>query len=176
VAAERAQSSLVIAVPEAEPVVARHRQLLDASAALGAPAHVTVLFPFVPTAGLDEPTLGRVGATVGALPAFPYTFRRTDWFDDDVLWLAPDDPGPFRELTERVHAAFPDHPPFEGVFADVVPHLTVGHRHPRPVLEAAEREVLDHLPVTGRATDVVLLAQDEPGGRWTVRTRFPLGG
>ena len=174
-AAERAQSGFVFAVPEAEPVVARHRQLLDASAALGAPAHVTVLFPFVPTAGLDEPTLGRVGATVGALPAFPYTFRRTDWFGDDVLWLAPDDPGPFRELTERVQAAFPQYPPFEGAFAAVVPHLTVGHRHPRPVLAAAEREVTAELPVLGTATEVVLLAQDRPGGRWSARAGFPLG-
>jgi 2'-5' RNA ligase len=175
-AEERALSGLVVAVPEAEPAVARHRQLLDASARLGAPAHVTVLFPFVPTAELDERTLARVGATVSAVPAFLYTFRRTDWFGDDVLWLAPDDPGPFRELTERAHAAFPDHPPFEGVYADVVPHLTVGHRHPRPVLEGAEREVLDHLPITRRAIDVVLLAQGGPGGRWTVWPRFPLGG
>ena len=40
---------------------------------------MTVLFPFVPTAGLDERTLARVGATVSTVPAFPYTFRRTEW-------------------------------------------------------------------------------------------------
>jgi hypothetical protein len=68
---------------------------------------VTVLFPFVAPAELDEGTLARVGATVRAVPAFRYAFRRTDWFGDDVLCLAPDRPGPFRELTERVQAAFP---------------------------------------------------------------------
>ena len=107
VAAERALSALVVLVPEAEPVVARQRQLLDASAPLGAPAHVTVLLPFVPPAEQDESTLARVGATVRAVPAFRYAFRRTDWFGDDVLWLAPEEPGPFRELTERVQAAVP---------------------------------------------------------------------
>jgi 2'-5' RNA ligase len=122
VAEHRALSGLVVAVPEAEAVVGRHRQLLDESAALGAPAHVTVLFPFAAPGALDERALDRVRAAVGAVPAFDYVFGRTDWFGDDVLWLAPDDPGPFRELTRRVHAEFPEHPPFEGVFADVVPH------------------------------------------------------
>jgi hypothetical protein len=57
-----------------------------------------------------------------------------------VLWLAPDDPAPFRELTDRVYAAFPEHPPFAGAFADVVPHLTVGHRRPRRDLAAAQTQ------------------------------------
>ena len=58
----------------------------------------------------------------------------------------------------------------------MVPHLTVGHGHPRPVLAAAEEAVRTGLPIAGRATDVLLLAQDEPGGRWTLRGRFPLRG
>jgi hypothetical protein len=136
---------------------------------------VTVLFPSAPPTVLDEPTLGRVRAAVGAGPAFRYASGRTAWFGDDVLWLAPEDPGPFRELTHRVHAEFPEHPPFEGAFADVVPHLTVGHRHPRPVLAAAERQVQTELPVTGEATEVVLLVRQDPGGRWTTRATFPLG-
>jgi 2'-5' RNA ligase len=171
----RPPTGLVVPVPEAEPVVGAHRRRLDASAALGTPAHVTVLFPFVPVDLLDDDTLRRVADVVGSTPAFRYRFARTDWFDDRVLWLAPDDPEPFRRLTEMIFAAFPDHPPFEGAFADVVPHLTVGHEHPPPILETAERQVLPHLPVTGTATEVLLLAQAEPGGQWSVRDRLPLG-
>jgi len=174
VTTDRVVSGLVVVVPEAEPVVGRHRDVLDESAALGAPAHVTVLFPFAPPTALDEPALDRVRAAVGAVPSFRYAFRRTGWFGDDVLWLAPDDPGPFRELTSRVHAQFPEHPPFEGAFPDVVPHLTVGHGHPRSVLAAAERQVLAQLPVTGQATEVVLLIREVPGARWTPGARFPL--
>ena len=74
-----------------------------------------------------------------------------------------------------MHAEFPEDPPFEGAFADVVPHLTVGHLHPRPLLEAAERDVLTQLPVSGRASEVTLLVQDGPSGRWAVRATFPLG-
>jgi hypothetical protein len=169
------RTGLVVVVPEAEPVVAAHRLRLDANAAQGAPAHVTVLFPFVPAGEIDDGVLRRVADVVGAVPAFDYAFGRTAWFDDRVLWLAPDDAAPFRELTQRVWAAFPQHSPFEGAFADVVPHLTVGHEHPRDVLARAEEEVRRGLPIQGTATEVVLLAEDEPGGRWRSRAAFPLG-
>ena len=168
---DASRTGLVIAVPEAEPAVAAHRLRLDASAALGAPAHVTVLFPFAPAGDLDHDALGLV---VGAVPAFPYRFSRTAWFDDRVLYLAPDDEAPFRELTDRVLAAFPAYPPFEGVFDDVVPHLTIGHDQPVRTLRAAEEDVRPHLPVEGHATEVLLLAQDEPGGRWRTAASFPL--
>jgi 2'-5' RNA ligase len=175
VASDRPLTGLVVVVPEAEPVVGPHRLRLDESAPLGAPAHVTVLFPFVPPAEVDQEVLQRVSAVVRAVPTFGYAFSRTAWFDDAVLWLAPDDPRPFRELTERITAAFPQHLPFEGQFPDVVPHLTVGHRHPRALLAAAERAVAPRLPVRGRAGEVVLLAQTESGGRWFRRAGFPLG-
>jgi 2'-5' RNA ligase len=171
---ERALTGLVVAVPEAEPVVGALRERLDASAPLGAPAHVTVLFPFVAPAHLDDDVLARVARVIGEVPRFRYAFRRTAWFDDRVLWLAPDDDGPFRALTHRIWREFPDHPPFEGEFDDVVPHLTVGHQHPREVLEQAEIEVRTGLPIEGTAEEAVLLAQDEPGGRWHRSATFPL--
>jgi hypothetical protein len=43
-----AQSGLVIVVDEAERVVAPHRLRHDPVAALGVPAHITMLFPFRP--------------------------------------------------------------------------------------------------------------------------------
>jgi hypothetical protein len=175
VPAERPLTGLVVAIPEAEQVVGAHRLRLDASAPLGAPAHVTVLFPFVPADAVDDGVLRRVADVVRTVPAFGYAFRRTAWFDDRVLWLAPEDDAPFRDLTHRVWAAFPQHPPFEGAFADVVPHLTVGHERPVERLARAEAEVRPRLPVEGTATEVVLLAQDERGGRWRRRAAFPLG-
>ena len=171
---DRPLTGLVVPVPEAEPAVGAHRARLDASAALGAPAHITVLFPFVPPDRVDDNVLERVTRVVGTVPRFRYSFRKTAWFDDRVLWLAPDDDGPFRELTHRVWAEFPDHPPFEGAFDDVVAHLTVGHDQPPDVLRRAEDDVRPHLPIEGAATEVVLLAQDEPGGRWHQSATFPL--
>jgi hypothetical protein len=42
-------------VPEAEPAVRHHREHLDANAPLGIPAHITVLFPFMPPETIDAP-------------------------------------------------------------------------------------------------------------------------
>jgi 2'-5' RNA ligase len=163
----------VVAVPGAEPVVGHLRQLLDRNAALGVPAHVTVLFPFVPADRLDTDVRGRVGAALAGVEQFGYRFSRTAWFDEHVLYLSPDDPQPFRELTQRVWDAFPAHPPFEGAFADVVPHLTVGHDQPLATLRAAEEQVAAHLPVEGAATAVLLLVEDR-AGRWWEAQAFPL--
>src|ERR1017187_6675328 len=47
-------------------------------------------------------------------------------------------------LTEAAHAAFPQCPPFGGIYPDVVPHLTIGARPPGGprALQAAEADVL----------------------------------
>jgi hypothetical protein len=51
---EPAESAVLVLLPEAEIAVASHRAELDAAAGLGVPAHVTVLYPFVPPARIDE--------------------------------------------------------------------------------------------------------------------------
>ena len=142
-----ARSALVVTVPEAEPVVGDLRLRLDPVAAQGVPAHVTVLFPFVPARELDDDVLRRFAAVVADEDPFGYRFARTAWFDYRVLWLAPEDDRPFRELTGCIHAAFPAFPPFEGVFDDVVPHLTVGVDRPVAELQQAEADVRRRRPV-----------------------------
>jgi 2'-5' RNA ligase len=102
---------------------------------------------------------------------FRFLLSRTAWFGDQVLWLGPSEPGPFRALTERVFAAFPSCPPCEGQFLDVVPHLTVGDVGAVGELRAAEEAVRPHLPIAGEATEVALMT----GPPWTTVATFPLG-
>ena len=134
----RPQSGLIVEVPEADPVVGQHRALLDASAPLGVPAHITVLFPFMPPWRIDELVLAELEHLFAAVTRFRFRLDDTGWFGDDVLWLAPREPGPFRDLTRRVYGAFPAFPPFEGQYDDVVPHLTIGHGRPLNDLHSAE--------------------------------------
>ncbi len=62
-----------------------HRERLDASAPLGIPAHVTVLFPFMPPGTIDTGTLaglGKLFAEVGRRSApcrVPYCLVKTAW-------------------------------------------------------------------------------------------------
>ena len=136
---------------------------------------MTVLFPFAHPDTIDSGVVDTLRNLFSRVPAFSYAFERTAWFDDQVLWLAPTDDRPFRELTRLVHAAFPDFPPFGGAFPDSVPHLTVGHEAPLDELRAAEAELADLTPVRGRASTVTLLVQPDPDRPVQVREEFRLG-
>ncbi len=171
------QSAVVVTVPAAEPAVARHRLELDRSAAWGVPAHVTVLYPFVPPARLDPGVLARLADAVASVPRFDCTFARCAWFGADVLWLAPEPDRGFRDLTSAVASAFPEHPPYEGAFPDVVPHLTVGElRFGSPArLRRAEEEVCRRLPLSVEVAAAHLLVGSDRPGSWSVRAALPLG-
>ena len=112
---------------------------------------------------------------MATVPEFTATFGSTAWFDEKVLWLAPDPAEPFRALTTSVAAAFPEHPPYAGAHEDVVPHLTVGQGARPETLRAVERQVQPTLPVQQRVTEVeVIVGRPEVGGSWDVIARFPL--
>jgi 2'-5' RNA ligase len=145
------------------------------SALIGIPAHITVLAPFMPPRMINAPVLTQLGQLFADVSPFQFRLDRTDWFSDHVLWLAPGDPGPFRDLTQRVFQKFPAFPPFEGKHDVVVPHLTVGWGHPLSGLRAAEEAIQDSLPIDARAAAVALMAEQSAGGRWTKTAAFTLG-
>jgi 2'-5' RNA ligase len=168
------QSALIVEVPEAEPAVARHRDRFDASATHGVPAHITVLFPFMPPEMITPPVSDELGHLFARISRFRFRLDRTSWFGQDVLWLGPREPGPFRALTECVYQAFPAFPPYQGEFDDVIPHLTVGHGQALDDLRAAEESIQTHLPIDAHATAVSLITQQAGGGRWIRNAAFSL--
>ena len=178
------QSALLVAVPEAEPAVREHRARLDSSARDGVPAHLTVLYPFLPPASMDGVVLASLRRLFAGFAPFDVTLDRVNWFGADVVWLAPRDDGPFRALTGAAFAAFPGCPPYGGGYADVIPHLTIGDQGDQGdpgALRAAAEAVRGHLPVGVRVTEVALMAGPAPGnlenppGQWRTLAAFPLG-
>lgn len=169
-------SALIVTIPEAEEAVARHRVQFDDAAAFGIPAHVTVLFPFMPPSAVDNEVMDILTAAVGSVQSFHVSFETTGWFGRNVLWLAPQPAACFGALIEAVAAAFPDYPPFEGRHDVVIPHLTVGHDvAPGSRLEEAEAQVKERLPIHADVTEVSLwCGTDVPGG-WHRTMGFPLG-
>ncbi|HEY1625085.1 MAG TPA: 2'-5' RNA ligase family protein [Streptosporangiaceae bacterium] len=168
-------SGLIVEVPEAEPAVRHHRERLDSNAPLGIPAHITVLFPFMAPERIGTAVLAALRDLFAEVSRFRFRLDRTDWFGDEVLWLAPSDPAPFHALIQCAFRAYPAFPPFQGQFDDVVPHLTVGHGYPLDDLRAAEDSVQAHLPIEASATAVTLMTQRSAGGPWTKTATFPLG-
>ncbi|HEX6526464.1 MAG TPA: 2'-5' RNA ligase family protein [Streptosporangiaceae bacterium] len=145
------RSGLMVEVPEAEPAVARHRERLDASARLGVPAHITVLSPFMPPQAIGPAEFIRLEHLFAAFSPFRFQLDRTAWFGDEVLWLAPRDPGPFRALTRSVTGAFPAFPPYQGQFGGSAPPPDRGPRVP-PDRPACGRGVRPGLPAHRRAS------------------------
>ena len=170
------QSALIVTVPEAEEAVARYRARFDEPATFGVPAHVTVLFPFLPPPEVDAHVIGTLTAAISRVPRFRARFDSTGWFGTSVLWLAPEPAAAFGALTTAVADAFPDYPPFGGRHEVVVPHLTVGHAGAaEDGLREAEAGVLRHLPIRADVTEVALwCGTDVPGG-WRRIRGFPLG-
>lgn len=168
-------SAVIVTVPEAEPAVGAHRDRLDSAARLGVPAHVTVLFPFVPPSEIDSAVMERLAAAVASVPRSTVAFDATRWFGTDVLWLAPRPGTVFETLTAAVSAAFPEHPPYGGAHDEVVPHLTVGHNAPYAVLCQAEAAVLPLLPVEAEIATAALWCGGDDAASWSQVEAFPLG-
>lgn len=170
------ETALIVPVDAADPVVGRHRAVLDRSAAWGVPAHVTVLYPFVAPDRIGADIFEEVRAAVAGVPRFDCVFGRVEWFGQDVAWLAPEPDAPFRTLTRAVCGRFPDHAPYRGAHPDVVPHLTVGSTDAGGLrsLRQAAAEVQATLPVTARIDRVLLIAGTDAPGSWRTLAKFAL--
>jgi len=161
-----------VRIPAAEPTVARWRERLDPAAGEGVPAHVTVLFPFLPASGIDGATLAALGEVLGRHASFDVRFERCARLPG-LLYLAPEPDTPFRRLTGAITDRWPETPPYGGKFDDVVPHLTVAQRQENlAVLEEVEADLNGRLPFTAQVSSVDLVVHD--GTRWQHRMSFPL--
>jgi 2'-5' RNA ligase len=138
-------------------------------------AHVTLLFPFLPAARIDDGVLNLlreqfacVPATTGALEL---CFDRLARFPG-VSYLALKEAETVAAKIRALAAAWPECPPYEGRFADVVPHLTVayGDEH---LLETVEAELVRALPLHAHVQAATLAVEDE-AGRWGEHTSIAL--
>jgi 2'-5' RNA ligase len=168
-------SAVVVPIPEAEPRVGALRAALDPSAALGVPTHVTIMFPFVPPARIDEGVLTELGEVFAAAPAFDVRFSTLGWFSDAVWWV-PEPAEPFVALTRAVSTRF-GLLPYEGEHGDdVVPHLTIGHGAPVERMRAAEAEVAAGPPVRAAVRSARLMTGSRAPAPWTTLAELPFGG
>jgi 2'-5' RNA ligase len=168
-----AQSALLIPVPEAEALVRAWRELHDPSARRGVPAHVTLVVPWVAPEQIKQEHLDELSELLADQEPFEYTLEKVCWFGERVLWLGPTPAAPFKRLTAMLAGHF-DTPPWQGEFAEVVPHLTVGlagHAVGCTLSEAAV-DLVPKLPLTCRATEVDVMSGD--GISWELVHRVAL--
>lgn len=165
-------SALYVEIPAAEALVGDVRIAWDDAAAVGVPAHVTVLFPFLHPDRIDALVVDELREIARRVAPFEARFEEVGRFPG-VVWLAPEPALPFAKLTDAIAARWPDHPPYGGAFEEVVHHLTVADGAPADILAAIERELRAGLPIRAAVTDVTLAVRRS--GSWRRLERIPLG-
>jgi 2'-5' RNA ligase len=159
-----------IAVPKA---IHRLRERMDPSAAQGIPAHVTLIYPFMPVDALDVDVRIKLRRIIEREPSFTVRFHQVSRFPN-VVYLAPDPPEPFRRLTAALAQEFPDYPPYDGVYDEVIPHLTVAQDVAADYYAAAEHALPAALPVQDIVREAWLIGH-RPEQPWHTLWRLPFG-
>ena len=167
------ETAVLVHVPDAEPIVGEWRLRHTYDAPLGIPAHVTLLYPFVPPGALNAEVEERLGRLLAEVAPFDVTFTRTARFPD-VLYLEPVPSEPFAELTAAIAAEWPEHPPYEGEHEVVIHHLTVAEGDDEALLARIAADVEPKLPLRTHVSEAQLYAEDA-AGRWHEHSRLPLG-
>ena len=172
------ESALIIAVPEAERLVKAWRERFDWSAGAGVPAHITILYPFIPPHEMTAAVLTELSAFFAQFAAFEFTLPELRRFSHEVLYLAPSPAEPFKVLTLAVVEQYPNYQPYGGALSvsEVIPHLTIADMAEAGQLDNIEREFTTQhgaqLPVKAAANEVLLI--ENTSGRWETRQAFRL--
>jgi 2'-5' RNA ligase len=168
------ESALVVIVPESEQLVGRWRRQFDQSATHGVPAHITVLYPFVPPDLIDDEIKNLLRGLFERCEAFDFSLHEVRRFQEHILYLTPSPEKPFDALTRAVADLFPEYPPYEGRFQQVLAHLTVADRAPLEQLDLVEADLSSGLPIFATARHVSLLVGRDKPQSWRVVEEFPL--
>lgn len=167
-----AETALLVPVADAEPLVRKHRVALDPVAPLGVPAHITVLYPFIPPDEVDQAVCDAITDVLIGFSTFEFALTTVQTFPDGVLYLAPEPAVPFAAITHALMTRWPEYQPYGGAYKEIVPHLTVTASASASV-PAVEAELNGGLPLHTRA-DAVWLMEGQPEDRWVIRAVFPL--
>lgn len=169
------ESALVVMVPEAAHLVSGLRRLYDPAASLGVGAHVTVLYPWIPPEEITSADLLTIRELAASIDPFKAQLERVAWFPGDVMYLVPEPGRLFELLLKSFHDAYPQHPPYEGRYPKVVPHLTVSESRPRIELQETERQLARQLSLIFPVAEVTLIRVLHSQQRSETMHRIALG-
>jgi 2'-5' RNA ligase len=151
----------------------RLRRANVTDAALGVPAHLTLLYPFVDPDRLTSATRRALVDVAGRHAPFAYALSRMATWPDTV-YVAVEPTSPFVRLQRSLQVAFPTHPIYgRDASFRFVPHVTVAEGVVDDAVgsSTAWRE----LPRDRYAAAIELIASGADG-RWRTVWRIRLGG
>jgi 2'-5' RNA ligase superfamily len=108
------QTGLVIPVPAADAVLAAVGARYPGTVREGVPAHVSLLYPFVAAAELDERVTSALGELLAEQAPMPVQFAEC-YCREGFVALCPDPIDGLKELMSKAHRRWPDVVAYEGV-------------------------------------------------------------
>ncbi|GAA5176070.1 2'-5' RNA ligase family protein [Pseudonocardia eucalypti] len=170
---ELGRTALVIPVPEADPALAAVGTRYPRLARPGLPAHLTVLYPWLPAAYVDDRARRSCAALAATAEPAEAEFREIG-VHPGMVFLRPADPGPVDRLIAGARTRWPELPPYGGKYPDSPAHvsLALGGMSPEEV-DGVRDLVGPMLPITSRLAELWLVALGPDG--WLATDRWPLG-
>ncbi len=162
------QSGLVIPVPAADALLASVAARHPGAVREGVPAHVSLLYPFVAAGELDERVTSALGELLAEQAPMPVEFVEC-YHRGGFVALRPDPIDGLTELVGKARRRWPDVVPYEGIYGDVEPHLTVAMCSSEEMAVVIEQEVTAELPISAELREAWLVVFE---GQSTLRGRF----
>jgi hypothetical protein len=167
------RTGVVIPVPGADLLLARAATRSD-GVRQGVPAHVSLLYPFVPVAERHDSTLRELGEVFERQPALDVEFDRCHR-RDNFVFLQPSPLRPVMDLGDELRQRWPDVVPYDGLYGEQVePHLTITLGADASQATAVAHLVATELPLSATLQEAWLVAVRD--GQWTLHERFPFQG
>lgn len=168
---EPGTTAVVIGLPDATPLLDAAWRIDPALVRRGVPAHVSLLYPFVPESALTVQDEKGVRSLAASFPA-------ADLLLEEIVtasgFVAVSVPG-LQAIVDAFHARWPGLRPYSGRFgARPAAHVTVAMGADNPTAAAHVRAAIGSLlPLRTRAAAVELVVLTEEG--WRSRFTAPLG-
>jgi hypothetical protein len=173
----------VLDAPPAQGAISAARRRIEAAVgwlqASPVPAHLTVLFPFLPPDHIGPAHRAQLAEECRTHAPFCFVLDRVV-HKDGLLSLEPRPSAALDRLVAGVRGRSPDTPPYRGQYGPAPRlHLTVDYG---PSLAALDPSVLQELQATLTAALPLTVPVDQldlwvaTGGRWSRSTCFPLLG
>lgn len=169
------ETGIVIPIPSWDGFVRRWRPIVDAEPPVGIPAHITLLYPFVPpdAVAIEIPKLEQVARTTAP---FDFELREVGWFDDEVVYVSVEPEAVFSRLTSRLVEVWPDCLPYGGAHEPPTPHLTIGVGGARSRMRRVADAASSRLPDRCRAEELAVMVGRPSPPVWTQTRVIRLGG
>ncbi|MFD7834409.1 2'-5' RNA ligase family protein [Streptomyces sp. NPDC059761] len=165
-------TAVVIVLPDAAPLLDTAWRIDPALVRRGVPAHVSLLYPFVPESALTGQDEKGVRSLAASFPAADLLLEELVTAPGFVGVTVPQ----LQPIVDAFGAQWPGLRPYGGRFgARPAAHVTVAMGADNPTTSAQVRTAVGSLlPLRTRAAEVQLVVLTEDG--WQSRFTSPLGG